>query len=67
LLRGAENGGILLLCIAISDALYDRLGIREYQWLNDPKRPLSQLRAPDWRKDLVTIARKIDEQVVRPR
>jgi hypothetical protein len=67
LLNGAEQGGILLLCIALSDALYDRLGIGKYQWLNDPKRPLSRLRQPDWRRDLVEIGRQIEQLILKQR
>ena len=67
LVDGAERGRIRLLCIAISDALYGSLGIGEYQWLNDPKRPLSRLRQPDWRREFVEIGRKIEQLILNPR
>ena len=59
LLGAAEKDGVTILWVALSACLYEETDISKYQSVNDPAKPLDELRGPALNKALVNIARQI--------
>lgn len=61
ILRAAEEEGLTIVWIPVSDSAYEQTAIRDYQAAHDPSRPLDSLRTSDRNKALVKICRAIGE------
>ena len=59
LLEASEKEGLMILGVAVSASLYESSNIADYQFANDPSRPLDSLGPAALSKELVGIARKI--------
>ena len=59
LLKRAEEQGVQILWIPVSDSLYTSTEIAAYQAIIDPKRPLDSFRGANLNKKLVEVAKAI--------
>jgi hypothetical protein len=57
--EASEKEGLTILGVAVSASLYESSNIADYQFANDPSRPLDSLSPAALSKELVAIARKI--------
>lgn len=53
LLKAAEEGGLIILWVAVSASLYRVTAIADYQAANNPARPLDSLSLADLNRELV--------------
>jgi len=61
LIKATEGGRLRLLWVAVRPSAVDQTEISQYQALNDPKNPLSNLSDADQESEMVEICRKISE------
>jgi hypothetical protein len=67
LLRAAEKDGVRILCLFVSHCAYDTVPeISQFQAVNDPHKPLSDLRKSQRDKVLVGLAKIIAEAMASP-
>jgi TIR domain len=60
LLEAAQEEGLIILWVAVSDCLYEETEIGRYQSVNDPSKPLSSLRR---KADQQSALKKICEHI----
>jgi hypothetical protein len=61
LLKKAQEGGLVVVWVALGHSLYEQTDIADYQAANDPARPLNSLSESDADFELVKIAKSIDQ------
>jgi hypothetical protein len=66
LLKAAEEEGLTILWIAVSNSLYTATTIADFQAANNPAKPLMSLRAQQVDAELTKIAKKIQAAVSQP-
>jgi hypothetical protein len=55
----AKRGDLALVCIPVSSADPDVLGLRQFHWARSPECPLDLLRRPERTQALVEIAKEL--------
>jgi hypothetical protein len=65
ILAGSADGGLTIFWISVKSCLYDETPLREYQAMNDPKRPLASFSRSQNKIDseLVRIAKEIRDRL----
>jgi formylglycine-generating enzyme required for sulfatase activity len=66
LLKAAEEEGLTILWVAVSDSLYTETEIADFQAANNPAKPLDALRRANANAELRRIAQQIREAATRP-
>lgn len=61
LLEAAARENLTILCVAVSHSTYKDTELAEYQWANDPKKPLNALTEAEREHALVEIYEKVKE------
>ena len=65
LLEQAENNGTLILSIILKPCLFDEYpGINQYQAMNSPQQPVSELNDSEQEKLFVSVAKRIKEHLL---
>jgi internalin A len=63
LLNAAKREGLTILWVAVSNCLYKKTEIADYQGVNDPKRPLDGMRGAELNQALVGICEEIEKAI----